>query len=227
MAHVGRGRRVGCRAHAGLVGVQAALDAPHHAGAGEAAEDGLEVKCGPEDILEYSAEAGDMRENHNEGDDHVQHAHHGHEDLGHFGEPLAAAEDADAEQDREHAADDHRHVHRETGDLKRLLIEAEALEGALRVVGREHVVAHHIGEDQDNGEDHTQPALAQALLHIVGRAAIAAAVAVALLVDLGEGGLHKRGGAAEDGRDPHPEDRARAAEADGRRDAHDVARADA
>ena len=32
------------RTHAGLVGVQAALDAKHHHRAGEAAEDGLEVE---------------------------------------------------------------------------------------------------------------------------------------------------------------------------------------
>ena len=227
VAHVGRGRRVGGRAHTGLVGVQAALDAPHDAGAGEAAEDGLEVKSGLENVFEHRAEVGDMPKDHDEGDDHVQHAHHGHEDLGDLGESFSAAEDADAEQHRENAADDHRHIHSETGDLKRLFIEAEALEGALGVVGREHVVAHHVGEDQDDGEDHAQPALAQALLHVVGGAAVAVALAVALLVDLGEGGLHKRGGAAEDRRDPHPEDRARAAEADSRRDTHDVAGADA
>ena len=205
VAHVGRGGSVGGRAHAGLVGVQAAFDAPHDAGAGEAAENGLEIEGGMEDVAEHGAEAGDVREDNDQGDDHVQHAHDGHQHLGHPGQAFAAAENADAEEHCQHTADD-------VGGI--LIVEAEAREGALGVVGRQHVVAHHVGEDEDDGEDNAQPALAEGLLHVIGGAAVAVALTVALLVDLGERGLHKRGGAAEDRRDPHPEDRAGAAEAE-------------
>ena len=63
-------------------------------------------------------------------------------------------------------------------------------------------------------------------LNVVGGAAVALTrLRVPALVDLGQGGLHKGGGAADDGDDPHPEHRAEAAGTDGGGDADDVARA--
>ena len=62
---------------------------------------------------------------------------------------------------------------------------------------------------------------------IVRRAAVASALAVAPLVHLGQGAFDKGAGSADKGQQPHPEYRARAAQADGRRHADDVARTDA
>ena len=49
MGHACGGGGVRCGAHAGLVGVQAALDAEHNDRSSEAAEDRLEVECRGED----------------------------------------------------------------------------------------------------------------------------------------------------------------------------------
>ena len=106
-----------------------------------------------------------------------------------------------------------------------LAVEAEAGESGLQVVGGQHIVAHGVGQDDDHREDHAQPPVAQGGLHVIGGAAIAGAVLVFPLIDLGQGGLHKGGSAAQDGGDPHPEHGAVAAQADGGGDAHDVARA--
>ena len=134
-------------------------------------------------------------------------------------EALAAAEHAQGEQHRKDRADDIRRA--------ALDIEAEAAERILQVVGREHIKAHDIGQDQHDREHDAEPALVQRLLHIVRRAAVAAAVSIALFVDLRERRLDKCARTADQRHDPHPEHGAEAAETDGRGHADDVARADA
>ncbi len=61
----------------------------------------------------------------------------------------------------------------------------------------------------------------------VARAAAEGAVGVTHLEDLGEGRLEERGRHADQGHDPHPEDRAGTAHEEGRGHAEDVADADA
>ena len=51
--------------------------------------------------------------------------------------------------------------------------------------------------------------------NIIGRPAVAS-VRAAFFVDLGQGAFDKSGGSADDGNDPHPENRSEAAQADGR-----------
>ena len=62
---------------------------------------------------------------------------------------------------------------------------------------------------------------------IVRRSAVAAALAVAPFVYLSQGTFDKCTGSANESQQPHPEYRARTAQADGRRYADDVARTDA
>ena len=63
-------------------------------------------------------------------------------------------------------------------------------------------------------------------LDVVGGAAIAlSGLRIAALIDLGQGGLGKRRGAAQQGNEPHPEHGAVAAHADGHGHADNVARA--
>ena len=82
-------------------------------------------------------------------------------------------------------------------------------------------------EQQRNGEDDAERAAVQRLLDIVGGAASELAVLAADLPDLREGGFDECGCGGDGGHDPHPEDRARPADGDGRGDAGDVTRADA
>ena len=64
-------------------------------------------------------------------------------------------------------------------------------------------------------------------MDVIGRSAVRVSCDIVMaLVNLGEGGFYECGGCAEDGDDPHPENGARAAEANGRRYANDVSGAD-
>ena len=219
MRHAGRGGGVGRGTHAGLVGVQAALDAPHDARTGKAAERRLEIERIAEDVGDDAREDLDVHENDDERHEDVQHAHDRHEHARDIGQALAAAEHAQGEQHRKDRADDIRRA--------ALDIEAEAAERILQVVGREHIKAHDIGQDQHDREHDAEPALMQRLLHVVRRAAVAAAVRIALFVDLRERRLDERTRTADQRHDPHPEHGAEAAETDGRGHTDDVARADA
>ena len=220
VAHIGAGRRVGSAAAAGLVGVQAALDAVHHAGGGEAAEDGPEVKGIAEDAAQHLGQQGDVGEDDHQRHQHVHNAHHGHQQGGDLYHPLAAAQQAVAHQHSQHTADD------PGGGFG--VVEAVHAEGGLQVVGGQHVEAHRVGGDHEHAEQHSQQAAVQSGLDVVGGAAVAAvAVAVTLFVDLGQGALHKGGSTAHQGDDPHPEHSAVTAQADGGGNAHNVAGAHA
>ena len=216
---VGRGGRVRRRAHAGLIGVQAALDAPHDARTSKAAERRLEIERIAEDVGDDAREDLDVHENDDERHEDVQHAHDRHEHARDIGQALAAAEHARGEQHRQDRADDVRRA--------ALGVEAKASEGVLQIVGREHVVADHIGQDEHDGKNDAEPALVQRLLHVIRRAADAAALAVLFLIDLRKRGLDEGARPAEQRHDPHPEHGAEAAEADGRGHADDIAGADA
>ena len=206
------------RAHAGLIGVQAALDAPHDARTGEAAERRLEIERITEDIGDDAREDPDVHENDDERHEDIQHAHDRHEHARDIGQALAAAEHTHGEQHREDSADDVRRA--------ALGVEAKAGESVLQVVGGKHVVAHDIRQDEHDGENDAEPALVQCLLHVIRRAADAAALAVLFLIDLRERGLDKGARPAEQRHYPHPEHGAEAAEADGRGHADDVAGTD-
>ena len=216
---VGRGGRVRRRAHAGLIGVQAALDAPHDARTGEAAERRLEIERITEDVGDDAREDLDVHEHDDERHHDIQQTHDRHEHARDIGQALAAAEHARGEQHRQDRADDVRRA--------ALGVEAKAGESVLQVVGGKHVVAHDIRQDEHDGEDDAEPTLVQCLLHVIRRAADAAALAVLFLIDLRERGLDECARSAEQRHDPHPEHGAEAAEADGRGHADDVAGADA
>ena len=209
---------IGGRAHARLIRVKATLDAPHDARAGEAAENGLEIKCADEYCLEHCGDVGNIHDEYHERDDYIQYAHDGDENAGDLRKTQAAAEYACAEQNGEDAAD---YVRSGFG-----IIEAKAAEGRLSIIRSEHIVAHSIGEDENYRKDNAEPALLEAVLHIVRRSTVARAVFVLALIDLRKRGLDERGSAAEDGGYPHPEDCTRAAEDERRGNADDVARAD-
>ena len=187
--------------------------------AGEAAERRLEVERIAEDVGDDAREDPDVHKHDDERHHDIQQAHDRHEHARDIGQALAAAEHAQGEQHRKDRADDVRRA--------ALDIEAEAAERILQVVGGEHIKAHDIGQDQHDREHDAEPALMQRLLHVVRRAAVAAAVRIALFVDLRERRLDERTRTADQRHDPHPEHGAEATETDGRGHADDVARADA
>ena len=159
MGYICGGRRVGRRAHTGFVGVKAALDTPHHAGACKAAEYCLEVKRRGEYVLEHQGQSRYVHDDDDKGYDYVQKSHCRNENAGDVRKALAAAEDADREQNGKDSADDDRG--------RGLIVEAEGLEGILGVEGCQHIVADNIGQDEDNGKDNAQPALLERVLYVV------------------------------------------------------------
>ena len=229
MGDVGRGGGVGGGAHTSLIGVKAPLDALHHGGGAETggtAEDGLHVEGGGEDALEHLGQHTDVQDHDDQGHDDVQHAHDGHQHAGDLDDALAAAHDADTHQNGQQSAADHGHqadgaAHQGDG----VGIEAVAGHAVDQVEGGQHIKAAGISGDEGHGEDHAQEAALQSGLDVVGGAAVAAAVGVPLFIDLGQGALHKGGGPAHQGDEPHPEHGAIAADGDGVGHAHDVARA--
>ena len=218
MGDVGGGGGVGCGAHAGLVGEEAPLHALHHGRAGEAGKDGLEIKGPGKDPAEHLGDQPQIHDDDHQGHQHVQSAHDGHQRGGKGDDPLAAAHDAVPGQQGHDAADD------PGGEFR--IVETVAGEGGLEVIGAEHVEAAGVSGDEAQGEQHRQGLAVEGRLDIVGGAAVAlAGLRVPALVDLGQGGLGKRRGAAQQGDEPHPEHGAVAAHADGHGHADDVARA--
>lgn len=98
----------------------------------------------------------------------------------------------------------------------------------MNVVRGEQVVAHDVGEEHKAREKDADPAFAERCLYVIGRSAVGMSCDIVMaFVNLGEGRFYECRGGAEDGDDPHPENGARAAEANGRRYADDVSSADA
>ncbi|MNY03382.1 hypothetical protein D3C86_1359960 [compost metagenome] len=93
--------------------------------------------------------------------------------------------------------------------------------------GLQGVEAEAEGHQQQYREQHRHPALTEAVEDVEGRTAAVGAVGTAALVQLRQRALEVAGGHAEQGNQPHPEDRAGAAEHDRYRHASDVAGADA
>lgn len=101
------------------------------------------------------------------------------------------------------------------------------VDGRSHVVGLQAVESEAKAEDEGYGKDDTEPALTESKLNVVCGATTKRAVRIAHLPDLGKRRLDERRCRADDGHEPHPENGARAANRNRRRDADDVARANA
>ena len=219
--HVRGGGGVRRGADSGLIGVQAALEAQHQTGTHKPAENRPEVERVRENHAEHRRNIAGVDNQSHQGEQDVENAHAGHEDSRHFHDTLSAAEEAVERRDGDDGPENHGH---HSGVA---LVEREPGEGRLQVIGREHIVAHAVAGNQSQRKDNGKGAAVQGLFDVVGGAAVAGAVGGALLVNLRQRRLDERRRAAEHRRDPHPEHRARAAEANGIRHADDVAGADA
>ncbi len=215
MRDVGRGRGVRRRPHAGLVREQAALDAVHHGASREAAGERLRA----ERLLEHERKGawhiGQVRDADPHGDQDVADGHDRHDPRGDERYALRAAEDDDRRED------DRRDADADVGDVlvfrRDVVVECRG-----HVVGLQAVESEREAQDERDGEHDAEPPLPQRHLDVVGRAAPERAVGIAHLPHLRKRRLHEGRSRADDGHEPHPEHRARAARGDRGGDADDV-----
>ena len=217
MRHGGGGGGVRSGADARLVRVEAALDAVHHCGAGEATENRLKVESAGEDRGEHRGDVLVVECDDNQADAQVDDGHNRHKQGGDVGETTRTAEDRAGHQHREDGADNPR---------RPLIRPAVMGESVSNVEGREQVEAAHVGEDKNRREERGEPVLLERRLNVVGGTAVRV-VGALLLIDLRKRRLDKGGGATESGDHPHPEHGASAAERHGRRHTGNVADAHA
>ena len=217
------GQRVCVRrgAHAGLVGEQTACNAVAHrltnGDAGCAAEDGLRVKCRNKDGLERRDDRRMVEAQDDHAACHVEQRHDRDDLLGNGSDTADAAEEDERRDDRADDADN---------DLR---CAERGLEGNADRVCLYHVAGEAEGEN-DSDREEAGKELAEAALEactdVVDRAAGNVTLVVGGLVLLREHGLTVDGGHAEERRQPHPEDRARAAGIQCGSRARDIAGAD-
>ena len=154
---------------------------------------------------------GQVGEDHKQGHAQIDRSHHRHHPLGnlrHFADTT--------ENDRcgnQYQADGHQ-----------VFVPAPCAFGC----GHDGVSLYRIehqakGNNQRDGESNTQPALAQAFLDVVSRAATEGTVVVVYLEQLGQGGFGKGAGHTQQRGHPHPEHGTRAAQCNGGGHAGDVA----
>ena len=201
------------RALSRFVGVNATFDTPHDGQTQNGTETGFHPEGALPDQQDHTGQLADVEGDDDAGDDDVAQRHEGHHSTGEVGDAFHAAEDDEAEQQRQTGG----------GDV-RIDVKGGLQAGADGV--RLHPWQQHAaGEDGGDGEGPGVPLHAEPFLDVEGRAAAVLAVDL-LLVDLTQGGLHEGGAGAEEGDHPHPEQGARAPEGDGGGDTGDVAGTD-
>ncbi|MNE07986.1 hypothetical protein D3C80_1006280 [compost metagenome] len=210
MFHGSHGGDVRRTAQAGFVGEHTTLHTHDDGAAQQAAKRRVEAEGALEDGFQHGWHVLDL------GADHVQ----GHADVG---QGLDRYQQVRNRGDTLDTTDEHQAEQGGQGDAGVLRFEAESvLQRVGHGVGLQAVEGEAVGHQQQDREHHCHPAQLQAVLDVVGRAATVQAVAVAPLVDLGQGALEKAAGHAHQRGYPHPEHRARAAEGHGDADTGDV-----
>ena len=205
---------MGTTAHARLVGQHAAPHAPLNGRADHRAERGVGAERAAQNHHEHLRYRVDVEHHDDARHQQIADRHHRHHHLRDLGDPAHAAE-----QHQGHTAADHRSGH-PARNRPRFIHRTDNRVGL--GAGQEQPARHQRAE----GEQHRVPAFTQPALDVVGQAAAEHAIAVALLVDLRQGGLDKRAGRAEEGHQPHPEDRTRPTVGNGHGHTGDVAYAD-
>ena len=128
---------------------------------------------------------------------------------------LAAAHNAVANQ---HSKDCTNNPRRNCG-----IVEAVNRKGRLQVIGSQHIKAACVCKNEENRENYCDTAVFQRSLNVVSRAAVAVAVGIFALVNLGQGALDKCRSTANDSDNPHPENRAVATKANSGGNTNNVA----
>ena len=224
MVGAGRSGSDRSRAHAGLVGEYAAGDAPAHGrqhrgddGAADAACHRVKGERHAENFGDACRNGGNVRQDGDDRRDEVENRHEGHDDAGDHADAVDAAHE---DQERADHDDSARYRRRNAeagmdrrGDRVRLRHVADA-------EGREH------REQREERRHDAAQRAADAVLHRVHRAAGHFADAIRLTILDRQDRFAVFRGKPEQRADPHPDERAGAAEDHGRRDADDIAGAD-
>ena len=210
----GHSRDVRCGTHAGLVGIQATLDAVEHGSrhaAHQAACRLIQTESAAHDQNENVRDLVDIGHQHPQGHAQIGHRHERHHHLGHTRDVADAAEDHDA---REHG---HGHAH-----LGAIQAEGftERLGNGVGLHGVEHQTEHHQQRHREHG---ACPRRLQATADVEGRAAAVETMMVIDLVELRQRTFRVGRGHAQQGHDPHPEERPGATGVDRHGHAGDVA----
>ncbi len=202
------------RALAGFIREEAALEAREDSRPHAAAKDSLEIKGIPENDSESPRHFCDIEKHDAQGDHNVKPGHDGHHPLGDASDAAHAAADDCHGENRHHAAYHHA-VSTKSG--------RKCQGDGIRLY---RVVNHTVGHGNQNRKERCPQAVAQAIFQIVRRtAAEAAAVFTGHLVNLGQRTFYEARSRADDGDEPHPENRAGAPGCDGDGDARNISHA--
>ena len=202
-----------------LIGEQASLDAEHHNGSHEAAEDSLNIKSPFKNACEHTRNHVSVENNHQQGSCNVKSAHYRNKNSCDFSDLFAAAADADAEDNSLDDTDENR--------SQAWIVETVYFKRICHIEGCNEVKSNHVSQNHENSIENTQPSFFQNGFNIVGRTAVATSVLGTAFVDLCQRTFYKCGCTSEDRGHPHPKDSARTAETDGGRNAGDISGADA
>ena len=167
MADIGCGCRIRCRTDTGFIGIEAALDTIDHAGAGDAAEDGLEIEGIGKNHGEDLWQAGDVEKDDDEGCQDIDAAHDRNQDRCDLDDTLAAADQAVCDESGKDSADDPRR--------RRRIVETVDEERRLHIERTEQIEAASIRHDQSKGKEDAEPALMHGRFNVIGRTAVTVA----------------------------------------------------
>ena len=202
-----------------LVAEQAAADAPHHRHH-ERADAAADQRCRSEGLLEdqrhVPGKRAEVHEKNDQRSGYIQAGHCGRQDRGHLADSADAANDYQSDK----GGEDQRRVDGRNAELALDLI-GECI-GLVHASTAERADGRAAGEQQR----HPFPALAEPQLDVVHRAAGDRAIRIDLAMSYGQGALDILQRHAEEGGEPHPEERARASQPDAYRHAGDIADAD-
>ncbi len=149
-----------------------------------------------------------------QGTEHVGNSHDRHQFFGDLADAADAADDDNAGQHRQHdAGADRRHV-------------PGLAQSHRHRIGLDHAADTEGGEAAEQGKQPAKPFQPQPFGNVAHRSALHGAVGQVLAIFHRQHGLGIFGRHPDQGADPHPEDRSRAAEVDGRGHPGDVAGAD-
>ena len=226
------------RALASLVGEQSArnacTDRQHGAGAEEAARSRLSGEGAGEDFGEG---LWDVRVVHDHGDQRHQNIcdrHGRHDFFSDRADRLDAADDDNEDKDRDHEASNDfaaltsREAKRAFNRLADFAKTEQAGDGVGHAVGLDHVAGGDRSEQRADAEQDGEPApvLPEAAADIAHRAAAIFAIGVHVAEADGERAFGEGESHADEGGDPHPENRAGSAQGNGGRNTCEVAGAD-
>ena len=151
----------------GFIGIEAALNTINHAGAGNAAENGLEIKGIGKDHGENLRQVGNMEDDDDERRQNVDAAHDRHQDRCDLDDALTTANQAVRDEGCKDSADDPRR--------RRRIVETVDEERRLHIERTEQIEAASIRHNQSKGKEDAEPALMHSRFNVIGRTAVTVA----------------------------------------------------